>query len=63
MISYWNYRLQKSELLKTLKSPVSEHLWTVNMLKGPKHCLNLHGSNFVMFFDHLEKKSAPKTLF
>ena len=63
MISYWNYRLEKAELLKSPKNPVSEHLWTVNMLKGPKHCLNLDGSNFVMFFDHLEIKSAPKTLF
>ena len=45
------------------KSPVSEHLWTVNMLKGPKDCLNLRGSIFVMFFDHSERKSAPKIMF
>ena len=23
---------------------MSEHLWIVNMLKGPKDCFNLHGS-------------------
>ena len=29
------------------KKPLSEHLWTVNMLKYPKDCLNLHGSIFL----------------
>ena len=33
-----SYRLQKTWLDKCLKSPVSEHPSTVNMLKGPK-CL------------------------
>ena len=28
----------------------------VNMLKGPKDFLNLHGSTFVIFFDHSEGK-------
>ena len=41
------------------KATVSEHLWTVNMLKGPKHCLNLHGSVFVIFFDHFQIRSDP----
>ena len=63
MISFWKYRLEKAELLKWPKSLVSEHLWTVNMLKGNKHFLNLHGSIFDIFFDHAKKKSAPKTLF
>ena len=63
VICFWNYRLQNASLLKCRKSPVSEHLWTVNMLKGPNDCLNLHGSIFVIFFDHYEKKSAPKFLF
>ena len=61
-----NYRLQNVELLKWPKSPVSEHLWTVNMLKGlkgPNHFLNLHSSIFDIFFDHSEKKSARKTVF
>ena len=33
------------------------------MLKGSKDCLNLHGSIFVVFFDHSERKSAEKILF
>ena len=33
------------------------------MLKGPKECLNLHGSIFVIFFDISDKEPAGKTLF
>ena len=62
-IFFWDYRLQKERLLKYLKSPLSEHLWAVNILKGPKDCLSLNGSFFVMFFDPSDKKSAPKVLF
>ena len=62
VICFWSFRLKKAGLLKCLKSPVSEHLWTVNMLKGPKHFLNLHGSIFVRFFDDFERKSARKFL-
>ena len=60
---FWKYRLQKAEWLESRKSPVSEHFWTVKMLKGPKHFFNLHGDIFVFFFDHSERKSAPKILF
>ena len=35
-------------ILKSLKSPVSEHLWSLNMVKAPKHGLNHHG----IFFCH-----------
>ena len=42
-----NYRLQKVWLLKCLKSLVSEHSWTVNMLKGTIHCWNLQESSFI----------------
>ena len=63
VICFWNYRLQKAGLLKCPKSRVSEHLWTVNMLIGPKHYINLQGSIFVIFFDHFERKSARKTFF
>ena len=47
-------------ILNCLKSRVAEHLWRVNMLKGPKVSLNLHNSTFVTFFDHSKKKSAQK---
>ena len=40
-----------------------EHSWTVIRLKCPKDCLNLDGSISVNFFDHSERKSAPKSLF
>ena len=55
--------MQKAGLFKNLKSLVSEYLWIVNMLKGPKHCLNLHGSIFAMFLDHSVKEAARKILF
>ena len=45
------------------KEPVTEHLWTANMLKGPKDCLNLHGNIFVIFLAHSEKKSSQKIHF
>ena len=38
--------------LNAQKATVSEHLWTVNILKGPKHDLNPHGGFFVIFFEH-----------
>ena len=45
------------------KNPVSEHLWKINMLNGPKHCLNPHGSIFVIVLDRSERKSAGKSFF
>ena len=59
---FLKYRLEKAVLHKCLKSHVSEHLWIVNMLKGPKNRLNLHSSIFVIIFDDLERKSARKIL-
>ena len=44
------------------KPPVSENLYTINMLKGPKHCLKLRGSILVIYFDDSEKKSARNIL-
>ena len=62
IIFFLNYTLQKAGLLKVTKGPVSEYLWADNILKAPKHCLNLHPSIFVISFDHSEKKSAPNIL-
>ena len=42
---------------------MSEHLWTVNMLKDPKDLLNLRGSIFVKFFDHSDRKLPQKNTF
>ena len=63
VICFWYYRLQKAGLLKCWRSLVSQHIWTVKMLKYPKHCLNLHGSIFVKFFYHSERKWAVKDPF
>ena len=45
-----NSRLSKTWLDNSLKSAVSEHPLTVNILKGLKHLLNLHESMFIIFF-------------
>ena len=63
VICFWNYRLQKAGLLKCIKSPVSEHLWTVNMLKCPKDCLSLHGSIFLIFLITLKENQLHKFCF
>ena len=49
-------------LLKSLKNSVLEDLWTFNMLKGRKDCLNIQGSVIVIFFEHAARKSARKIL-
>ena len=54
--------LRKTWLLKCLKSRVSEHPSTVNMLKGPKHCWNLHGSTFIRLFHHSKRNWVGKCL-
>ena len=59
-ICFWYERLQKVGFLKCLKSPSSKHLWAVNMLKGPKDCVDLHCSIFVIFFITLKKKISSK---
>ena len=63
MITLWNYGLENVGLLKCLKSLVSEHLFTVNMLKDPKDCLNLHGIIFVRFSITLNENQLKKFSF
>ena len=63
MICFWNDRLQKAGLLKSLKSPVLKYLWTVNISKCPKHCLNLHRRIFLGFFYQSQRYSDQKILF
>ena len=41
---------------------MSEHLWAVNMLRGPKNILNQNASILIVFFDQYEKKAARKIL-
>ena len=54
---------KKRSHVNAQKATVSEHLWTVNILKGPKQCCNQNGSIFIIFFDHSERKSALEPLF
>ena len=49
-----NYRLRKTWFDKFLKSPISEHPFTGNVVNGPKHIFNLNGSAFTIFIDHCE---------
>ena len=49
---FQNYSLSKTRLHQSLKSAVSEHPSTVNMLKGLKHLWNLYESTFIIFFHH-----------
>ena len=62
-ISFWDYGVEMAGLVTCIKSPLVEHSWAVYMLKGPKDCLNLHGSICVILFVHCEIKSARKILF
>ena len=50
-------------LLKCLKSHFSEHLSTVDMLKGPKDWIPLEGSIFVRFFDYSNENKLKKFCF
>ena len=52
------YRQQRTWLLKCLKSPVTEHLWTINMLNGPKHCPNLDNCSFAIFGNNFSSKNS-----
>ena len=58
-----SFSLKIVGLFISLKNPVSEHLWTVNILNVPKQCLKLHGSIFVIFSDLSERKSVRQIVF
>ena len=62
-MSLQNYRLRNTCLCKCLKSHVSVHPRTVNMLKGVKHCFNLHDSSFMSFVHDSGKISVGKKSF
>ena len=59
---FWTCGLPKTWLDKRLKSPVSEHPLTSQMVNGPKHCWNLNGSIFTIFIGHCEGKSVGEIL-
>ena len=49
-----NYGLRKTWLNKSLKSPLSNDPSTNKRLKRTKHSLNLNGTTFTIFIDHLK---------
>ena len=50
-----NYRPSKTWLDHSLKTAVSEHPSTVDMLKGPKHLSKMPETTFIIFFHPLLK--------
>ena len=50
-----NYRLPKTWLDHSLKSAISEHPSSVNMLNGPKHLRNLNEGIFIRFSTTLKR--------
>ena len=55
-----NQKKQKMWLAKCLKSSISEHPSTINMFKGPKHCLKLPYNTFIIYFNHAEQNLFGK---
>ena len=63
VICFWNCRQQKAGLPKCLKIPMSEYLSTVNTLRCPKDCFNLHGNIFLIFLIALKRNQPQKFCF
>ena len=61
-MSFQNCRRPNTSLCKCLTSHVLVHPGTVNMLKGPKHCSNMHDRSFITFAHHSGKISVEKGL-
>ena len=57
-----NYGVRNTWLDNCRKSFVPEHRATVNMLKCPKHCLNLHGSTLIIYSPQSEGNRVGKCL-
>ena len=53
----------KMWLDKSLKTSVSEHRFTINMVKGTKECRNLYWGTFIQISHYYESNGAGKCLF
>ena len=53
-MDFQNYGVPMRWLYKCLKCPLSAEPLTGNMVNGPKECLNINGSTFIIFIDHCE---------
>ena len=58
----WKLSTEKRVVKQGPKNPGFRILMDVNMLKGLKQCWYLHGSSFVICFDHSEKTSIQRIL-
>ena len=54
------YGLRKTWIDKCLKSPFSEARAISKMVKRPKHCRKLNGSNISTFIDHVKATEVEK---
>ena len=61
-MTFRNYRLPNTRLCKYLESHASVDPGTVNMLKDPKHCRNVHDSSFISFGHDSRKILVGKSL-
>ena len=48
---------------KSLKTSVSDHRFTINMVKGTKECRNLYWGTFIQISHYYESNGAGKCLF
>ena len=62
-MSFWNYKPWNRCLCKCLKRHFSVQPTTINMLKGRKHCRNLHDSSFISFGHQSGKNLSWKKFF
>ena len=59
---FWTYGLRETWLDKCLKSPLSEHRSSSNMVNGPKHCWNINDRSFIIFIYPCENNLDGKSL-
>ena len=57
------YRLRKRWLDKCLRSCVSEHPSTDNIVDGSKHCWTLNDRTSTIFINHCESNDVGKSSF
>ena len=59
----WSYLVQEICWLQCPKAPLSEHRSRVNLFTCPKHCVNQHGSTFIIISHWKKSNWVTKHLF
>ena len=62
-MSFQNYRLRKTWLVKCLKSHVLEDPSTEKIANGSKHCCDLNDSTSTIFMNHSVANYVGNSLF